>query len=524
MLSILTPPACWSSDSVARKMTLDEVRADAEADLGTFAVLVNPTYVYGDIHFEVFRWLERGEFDQLILLPRDHLKSHCLAVWSAWWITKHPDTSILYTSATLTLAKKQLYAIKNILTSATYRRYWPEMVNAEENRREKWTETEIMVDHPARAKAQTRDATVMAASIDANTTGLHCQVLVLDDIVVPENAYTEAGRASVAAGASQLSSVLSAGGFIKACGTRYHPKDEYATMKSMTIETYDEQGNITGTQPAWEIFERVVEKDGIFLWPRAQCPTTKKWYGFNHSVLAKKRASYISRGETAQYYAQYYNNPNDPDSNRLSAEKFQYYAREHVRQVNGKWYFKNELLAIFAAMDVAYTQNKRSDYTAIAVVGLTAAGFIYILDLDRFKTDKYEEYYKAAIRLHHKWGFRHLRVESNAGANVIAKYMQDRVREEGGACAVDPQRAPGDKVERIAATLEPRYETRTIWHPRDGLIHAYEEEVILARPSHDDLKDAVAAAIEISKPPPKRRFESTTSNVIQINSRFGGYR
>jgi hypothetical protein len=106
----------------------DQVRKAAEADLFTFARLVNPSYVYGSVHRECFRWLQQDDLNQLLLLPRGHLKSHMVAVWCAWWITRHPETTILYVSATEDLATQQLYAIKAILESDIHRRYWPDMI------------------------------------------------------------------------------------------------------------------------------------------------------------------------------------------------------------------------------------------------------------------------------------------------------------------------------------------------------------------------------------------------------------
>ena len=116
-----------------------EVRQAALDNLNVFARLLNPQFVYGDIHEEVFRWFQSdSKGNQLLLLPRGHLKSHCIAVWCAWWITKYPEATILYISATAELAEKQLYDIKNLLTSPIYMKYFPDMINPEEGKREKW--------------------------------------------------------------------------------------------------------------------------------------------------------------------------------------------------------------------------------------------------------------------------------------------------------------------------------------------------------------------------------------------------
>ncbi len=504
-------------------LTKDEIRQAAEDDLWTFAVLTNPSRVYGDIHKEVFHWLQREEFDQLLLLPRAHMKSHCIAVWVAWKITKEPWTTVLYVSATLGLAEQQLYAIKMILESKVYRRYWPEMINPNINDRAKWSQTEVKVDHPLREARSVRDPTLLAKSIEGNTTGLHCDVLVLDDIVVPDNAYTAGGRETVSSAVSQFSSIANPGAITKAVGTRYHPADVYGAFKEMIEEVYDEDGNVIDERPVWEVFERAVIVDGQFLWPRTQCPTTRKWFGFNHQVLAKIRSKYTQLGEVAQYYAQYYNDPNDPESQRLDRSGFQYYNKEHLKESLGTWYYADRPLAVFAAADLAYTTGVRSDYTAIAVIGVDPDWYIYILELSQFKTKKYDDYYKEVIRLHDKWKFPRIRVETQSGANLVAEYIKDTARKEGKILIVDGKPASGDKVERIAQILEPRYENQSIWHPRDGVIHLYEEQIILARPTHDDLKDAVAMAVSIARPAVNRNT-TTKRKVVHLNTRFGGFR
>lgn len=504
--------------------TTAEIRKRAEDDLFFFAQLLNPAYQYGSIHREVFRWLSRedGKHDQLVLLPREHLKSHMVAVWCVWWITKHPETTILYVSATEDLAVQQLYSIKGMIESDIYQGFWPDMIKPQEALRSEWNVKNIKVDHPKREALGVRDRTVAARSVGGNTTGLHADVLVFDDLVVPENAYTEEGRSKVQSAYSQYSSVANTGAISKVVGTRYHGKDIYGQMMTTEVELFDEQGNLTGTESMYDVLERKVETDGVFLWPRAQNTKTKKWYGFNQSELAKKRAKYFASGERAQFYAQYYNNPNDPDSDDLNADSFQYYNRKYLVERDGDWYFKDKRLAIFAAADIAYTDSTRSDYTAFAVIGVDDTGYIYILDLDQFKTTKYERFYTAALRLFEKWRFKKLRMESNAGANLVVQYLQDRVREDGKTLVVEGKRAEGEKTERCAAILAPRYENKTIWHFEGGYTTTYEEQMTLARPAHDDLRDAVAAAVEISKPAVKNRGGDTRGNVITFDARFGG--
>jgi hypothetical protein len=370
------------------------VKQAAEADLLTFIRLVAPHRVLGAVHEELCAWWQRQDAkdNQLVLLPRDHQKSAMIAYRVAHHITKHPEATVLYVSATANLAEKQLKAVKDVLLSDIYRFYWPEMVNEMEGKRERWAADEISVDHPKRKAEGVRDATIKAAGITANVTGLHCSVAILDDVVVPDNAYSQIGRDQVRAFYSQLSSIESTGAKEWAVGTRYHPGDLYKDMMEMTEAYYDDVTEDDVELEVYETFERTVEINGEFLWPK-QRRTDGKTFGFDQKELARKKAKYL---DITQFYAQYYNNPNAVETQLIDRSRFNYYERDKIENFSGAWYFGDKLLHVYAAMDFAYTVNHNSDYTVIAVVGVDEDNNYYVLDIDRFKTNKISVMYDRA--------------------------------------------------------------------------------------------------------------------------------
>lgn len=477
----------------------------------------------GHIHREVAQWWDRQDAkeNQLLLLPRGHLKSKLVAYRAAWWITKHPETTILYVSATADLAEKQLYQIKQILDSPIYRRYWPEMINEEEGKREKWSVAEICVDHPKRKYEGVRDATVKAGGLTTNMTGFHADVVILDDIVVPGNAYTEEGRDKVAALYSQLASIENPGAREWVVGTRYHPKDIYDTMLNMKEILYDENGDIESEEEIYEIFQRVVETNGEFLWPKATRPDGKS-FGFDASILARIKGKYV---DTTQFYAQYYNNPNSLENARIDASKFQYYDRSRIANREGDWYINDRKLNVCAAIDFAFSLRKRADYTALVVVGVDHEGNFYVLDIDRFKTDRISEYFNHILAAQQKWGFRKLRAEVTVAQETIVNELKESyIKPNNIALSIDPYRPSrheGDKEERIAAILEPKYDNLQMWHYRAGNCQLLEEELVQAKPPHDDIKDALASAVTIAIKP-RQRYSSDTSRNLVIHPRFGG--
>lgn len=507
-----------------------EIRETALTDLFFFARLVNPGYVYGEIHKDLFKWMQdyslygMGEdqtSNKLIMLPRAHLKSHMVATWAAWIITKHPEVTILYVSATAELAETQLFAIQNILGSTVYQRYFPEYINPQEGKRERWSQRKFSIDHEKRRREGIRDATVSTAGLTTNTTGWHADIIIADDLVVPENAYTEDGRSSVEKKSSQFTSIRNAGGFTMACGTRYHPNDVYATWKQQQYDVFDGTGNVVDRKHVWSIKEYAVETDSIFLWPKTM-REDGKYFGFDLQVLSRIRAEY---SDTVQFYAQYYNDPNDPGSNRIDRSKFQYYEKKFLRQEGGYWYYKKNRLNVYAAIDFAFSLSKKSDYTAIVVVGVDSQGYYYILDIDVFKSDKISEYFRHIAELHSKWEFKKLRAEVTVAQAVIVRDLKDTLRSEGLSLSIDehrPNRHEGTKQERIASALEHRYDNMSIWHFKGGYTDMLEEQLVLARPQHDDIKDALASVMEIAIKPRQVRDTEYRENKIVYHPRFGG--
>jgi phage terminase large subunit-like protein len=507
-------------------VTIDDIRQAAESDLVTFIRLIAPDQVLGQCHEDVCQWWDRegAKSHQLLLYPRDHGKSRLIAYRVAWYLTKDPTLRILYISATANLAEKQLGFIKGLLTSDTYRRYWPDHVNPDEGKRTKWTNSEIALDHPRRKEENVRDPSIFTGGLTTSLTGMHCDIAVLDDVVVYENAYSGEGRSKVKSQYSLLSSIEGADAKEWVVGTRYHPADLYNDLLQMSEDLYDEEGNKVGEENIYEIFERPVEDrgdgTGVMLWPRTQ-RKDGKWFGFDMKVLAKKRGQYLDK---SQFRAQYYNDPSDPDNVPVGSDKFQYYDRKFLRVDNGQWHFKDQRLNVFAAVDFAFSLSKKADYTAIVVVGIDADNSIYVLDIDRFKTDRISDYFEHILHLATKWSFRKLRAETTVAQVAIVKQLKELVKQHGLALSIEeyrPNKTQGNKQERISATLEPRYDNMGIWHYRGGNIQILEEELSMRNPPHDDVIDAFASVVDMAVKP-SRIIRKQTGNVVNFNSRFGG--
>lgn len=507
----------------------DERRLLAESSLEEFIKLVHPKRNLGSIHKNIIAWWTGSDAKshQLLLLPRDHMKSALIAYRVAWELTKNPAMRFLYISSTANLATKQLKFIKDILTNDAYRAHWPDMIIKEESKREKWTEREISVDHPKRKEDSIRDPSIFTAGLTTNIVGMHSDVNVLDDVVEQKNAYTKDTREKVLDQYGYLSAIGGATGRVWVVGTRYHPEDLYGILQAREVKQFDAVGNTVRSENLYDCKEWPVENvgdgTGEFIWPRTQAKDGN-WFGFNAEILATKRSEY--RDQT-RYRAQYYNDPHDIDSSPIKREYFQYYDVKYITKQNYKWAYQREPLNLFAAVDFAFTTNKGSDYTAIVVVGVDAHKNYYILEIDRFKTSQPSEYFKRILALHEKWGFRKIRAEVSVAQIVLVNdFKENYIRKYGLGLTVDeyrPTRAQGIKEERIMSVLEPRYSNRQIWHYVGGHCQTLEEELIYVNSAHDDIKDALASAIDYAVAPVNYyRIQKENTNDFTFNTRFGG--
>lgn len=78
---------------------LEQIKSDCEKSLKIYAQWVLPERYFGDLHMDIFDFIQYGKGDdnadgKLILVPRDHQKSVCIAVAASWFITNDPSVTI----------------------------------------------------------------------------------------------------------------------------------------------------------------------------------------------------------------------------------------------------------------------------------------------------------------------------------------------------------------------------------------------------------------------------------------------
>lgn len=501
-----------------------EIRRIALNSFEAFIRLAAPYQLLSHCHIYLTKWIQQNDEDnKLILWPRDHGKSRMAAFYSAWCVVRDPATTIIYTSATAEKAEEQLRFIKSILTSKIAFRYFPGLINVEEGKRVAWNKTFIIVDHPLRDHEGVIDSTIMTCGMEKTITGKHCRKLILDDLVVKEN-NTEVGRKEVNRWVADAASIMSADSAMLAIGTRYHPRDAYQIMIDMVAEIPEKKDNVISIRKE-EMFKvniADVEVDGEFLWPQQQRKDGKR-FGFNPEILARKRAVYEASGEIVQFYAQYYNDPNDKSTAPISRELFKYYDKEHLEYGIGLWTIEGRPAYLFAAVDLATSLSDSSDYSVIIIGAIDDEKNRYVLDIARFRTNKISTVFNEIRDLYERFRFKKLRIEAVSGFKLVAEDLAERLYSEGVRIPVDfyiPSNRE-TKAVRINGILEPLYQSGAIYHYRGGNCQILEDELVSANPLNDDTKDAWAMTCDLMVAP-ITRINKPKTNVLQFHRRFGG--
>ncbi|MDD4422729.1 MAG: phage terminase large subunit [Eubacteriales bacterium] len=201
------------------------------------------------------------------------------------------------------------------------------------------------------------------------------------------------------------------------------------------------------------------------------------------SSLIAERTRYQNMGELDVWYRERMCKAISPENQRFKREMFKYYDPKMVK-VKG--------MNIYTTVDLAISQNKRSDFTAVCTVGVTKENHWFILDIDygRWKPD---EIMDAIFRAASKWkpleiGWEKVAFQAVIG-HLIEKEMPARsifFRSKG----LIAERRKELRIEMLA----PRFATGTVWFPKGALFLTELEGELLKFPTgiHDDLVDALA--------------------------------
>lgn len=207
------------------------------------------------------RWLAAGwrgrRHDRLLLAFRSSGKSTIVGLFCAWALAGNPDLRIMVLAADFALAKKMVRNVKRIIERH------PLTQGLKPARRDQWAADQFTVTRPG----ELRDPSMVAKGIGANITGSRAELVICDDVEVPNTCDSAPKRADLRERLAEIDFVLVPGGTQLYVGTPHTFYTIYAT------EPRRETGE---TRPFLDGFDRfelpLVDAAGGSAWPERYPP------------------------------------------------------------------------------------------------------------------------------------------------------------------------------------------------------------------------------------------------------------
>lgn len=202
------------------------------ADRDPFAAISFPQFVWlwnrcqgqatPALHCEIATWLgrgwERGDRRLLLLVFRSAGKSTLLGVFCAWLLLRDPELRILVLSAEQDLARKMVRNVKRIIERHPLTR------GLIPTRADQWSADQFTIQR----RMTRRDPSLLARGIGGNITGSRADIVICDDVEVPNTCNTPGKRQELRERLREIAYVLVPGGLQLYAGTPHSYHSIYA--------------------------------------------------------------------------------------------------------------------------------------------------------------------------------------------------------------------------------------------------------------------------------------------------------
>ncbi len=177
-----------------------------------------------EVHFRIADWLEArwcgGDRSLLLMAFRSCGKSTLVGLFAAWLFARDPDLRILVLAADLALARKMVRNVKRIIERH------PVTTGLKPDRADQWASERFTLNRTR----ELRDPSMLARGISSNLTGSRADVIVCDDVEVPNTCDTADKRADLRERLGELDFILTPGGTRLYVGTPHSWHSIYAAV------------------------------------------------------------------------------------------------------------------------------------------------------------------------------------------------------------------------------------------------------------------------------------------------------
>lgn len=391
-------------------------------------------------HLRMARWLARhwcGHRREMLLMAfRSSGKSTIVGLFCAWVLVGDPDLRIMVLAADFALAKKMVRNVKRIIERH------PLTQGLKPKRREHWASDQFTVNRPG----ELRDPSMVAKGIGANITGSRAEIIICDDVEVPNTCDTAPKRADLRQRLAEIDYVLVPGGAQLYVGTPHSYYTIYAAEPRL------ESGE---AQPFLAGFERLeiplLDTGGRSAWPERFPP--------------EKVAAIRRRTGPNKFDSQMLLKPVNVADGRLDPDRLRLYDAElcyaegngqPVLSLDGK-----RLVSASCWWDPAYGAPGKGDASVVAAVFTDGEGGYWLHrvrylehDPDRTEVDEATQLCRQVVAFARELHLPAVTLESNGLGRFLPGLLRREMTAAGLPCAVVEIHSSRAKDQRIVDAFD----------------------------------------------------------------------
>jgi hypothetical protein len=393
------------------------------------------------LHIEIAEWLERrwreGDRRLVLLVFRSAGKSTLVGIFCAWLLLNDADLRILVLAAEHDLARKMVRNVKRIIERHPVTRHLVP------TRADQWAADQFTV----RRRLTRRDPSLLARGIGANITGSRADVVICDDVEVPNTCATAPRREELRSRLHEISYVLVPGGLQLYAGTPHSYDSIYA----------DSGRDDDDAPPFLAGFERLciplLDGRGESRWPER--------------FTAEEIAEIRRRSGPAKFESQMLLRPRSVEDIRLDpALLVRYDAPLELRQANGESVLSlsgRRLVSASCWWDPAYGAPDIGDASVVAAVFVDELGTYWLHDIrylnhdpaQRHEVDEATQLCRQVATFARELYLPSVTIETNGLGRFLPALLRRELHALGLACAVLEHVSRSNKEQRILQAFDP---------------------------------------------------------------------
>lgn len=430
------------------------------------------------VHDHLERFLRKPARKKALIIPRNHLKSTFGTIsFAIQHIIKNPNIRILIANGVWDMSRKFLDEIKAQLENSQLKYLFGDFVSA------RWNADEIIVKQRTKPL---KEPTILTTGAEAETTGGHFDLIILDDLMGLQNSHTPEQRQKIKKFRRSMINLLEPkGGLLLEIGTRWSLDDTFSEIFDKEMKYYD------------VMIKKVTEKDAAgrerLIFPKKFAqkfdPVRKDWMPVDDPYCLDYLEHLKASMPLDEYSANYLNEPFSSENQFFKPEMFKYW-KERPRD-----------LFISMTIDLAISEARTADETVIKISGMDKDYKLYALDYLKGQW-RPSIVIDNIFQMHDRWKPQVVGMETNGFQKTLKLGLEDEMRKRKKYFPVEeinngPERS---KAERIK-TLEPFYRKGDVYHA--GWMKGKDlEEQLQAFPKgkRDDIVDAFSMALPLLHP------------------------